>query len=71
MSCVFTCDACKQTVVAEYRHGRWQHPDGWWTRAAQGADAGYTACCEACMRKVDTHERASRPNVKRPVKAAA
>ncbi len=58
MSCTFTCDACKKTAAPEYRDGKFQHPDGWWTRAARGEFAGFTACSEACTKQIDARDHA-------------
>ena len=58
MSCTFTCDACNKTVKPEYRDGKWQHPEGWWTRGATTEGAGYTACSEACAKQIDAREHA-------------
>lgn len=55
MSCQFTCNGCGKTTEPIYAFGRWQHPQGWFTRAAEidGKPSGLSACSEACIQKIE------------------
>ena len=55
MSCQFTCNGCGKTIEPVYAFGRWQHPQGWFTKGAEtdGKQSGLTACSEACAQKID------------------
>lgn len=55
MSCQFTCNGCGKTIEPIYAFGRWQHPEGWFTKGAEidGKPSGLTACSEACIQKID------------------
>jgi len=55
MSCQFTCNGCGESVEPIYAFGRWQHPQGWFTRASEvnGKQTGLTACSEECIKRVE------------------
>jgi hypothetical protein len=55
MSCQFTCNGCGKTVEPIYAFGRWQHPQGWFTKGAEidGRSSGVSACSEACIQKIE------------------
>ena len=56
MSCQFTCNGCGNTTEPIYAFGRWQHPQGWFTRASEidGKPGGLSACSEACIQKIES-----------------
>ncbi|MFI4897567.1 MAG: hypothetical protein ACIARR_07060 [Phycisphaerales bacterium JB059] len=55
MSCQFTCNGCGKTIEPVYAFGRWQHPQGWFTKGAEinGKSSGVSACSEACIQKIE------------------
>ncbi len=55
MSCQFTCNGCGKSIEPVYAFGRWQHPQGWFTKGAEidGTPSGLTACSEACAETID------------------
>ncbi|GJM19712.1 MAG: hypothetical protein DHS20C14_19250 [Phycisphaeraceae bacterium] len=73
MSCTFTCNGCGKTANADYRYGRWQHPEGWWTRpdTAGEDNAGLTACSRECVERVESRMLRAQEKAPTPKRRAA